>query len=111
MYADPSNPGIKQFREIRAREKKVGVLRAEIMVNNPDLSQSHANEIALASLRAAERSAATTIKVKGRRPSTVRGRQHNKNRKPKTRSVEVQVVNRLTTCALLVAAIIGEQDK
>lgn len=93
MHVDESHKGLKKYREARARNKKVAILREEIKTNNPKLSHNQATEIAKASLRSQEASAAKTIKVKGRKGKGKGGKRHSK---PKTITVEVQVVNRLS---------------
>ena len=93
MHVDENHPGLKKFREARARKKKLAILREEIKKNNPKLSHNQAQEIAKASLRAQEASAATTIKVQGRKG---KGKGRKRHSKPKAVTVKVQVVNRLS---------------
>jgi len=91
MHADSNHPGLKKFREIKAKEKQIAILRAEIMENNPMYSEKHAHEIAVAAYRA--QNASRTIQVKGRKQ---KGR-HNKGRRGphhKILSVKVEVVNK-----------------
>jgi len=85
MYIDPNNPGIKKFREARARGKALAIKRNEIRKANPSLSDNQVEEIIKAQARAEKQS--KTIKVggqgknrkhKGKRPRKFKGKQEKK---------------------------------
>lgn len=84
MYVDPNNPGIKKFREARARGKALAIKRAEIRKANPSLSDNQVEEIIKAQERAEKQS--KTIKVggnakknhKAKRPRKFKGKQKKK---------------------------------
>jgi hypothetical protein len=89
MYADPNNPSIKRFREIRDREKELAVLRKQIRETNPTCSDRQLHQIALAAYRA--KNAERTIKVLRQRKQ-----RHTKKRSRHWNNsfdVRVQVVN------------------
>lgn len=93
MYADPNNPSIKKFREIRAREKEIATLRKQIRETNPTCSDNQLQQIALAAYRA--KNAERTIKVLRQRK-----RKHAKRRSRRGNNsfnVRVQVVNNQET--------------
>jgi hypothetical protein len=94
MHADPNHPGLKKFREARAKDKAIAILRKEILENNPAYSDKQAQEIALAAYRA--QNASRTIKVQGRKN---KGRKHHgkgrRHPKHKVLSVQVEVVNKV----------------
>ena len=96
MKANDNHPGLKKFREARAKDKAIAILRNEIKENNPSLSDSQVQEIAKASYRA--QIAQRTIKVKGRKNQRHnhkgKGRR-NKSLKHKVLSVQVEVVNKV----------------
>ena len=69
MYSDPRHPGLKKFREIRAKEKAIAILRNEIKANNPDLSDARVQEIAKASYRAKNATQNQGKKQHRRKPS------------------------------------------
>jgi hypothetical protein len=91
MHIESNHPGLKKYREKRAKSRAAAILRNNIRENNPNLSDRQVEEIAKASLRAKK---ARTIKVQGRKGKR-KGKGSERNPKPKTREVKVQVVNRL----------------
>jgi hypothetical protein len=92
MHADHNHPGLKKFREIKAKEKEIAILRKEILENNPMYSEKQAQEIAQAAYRA-KNASQRTIQVKGRN----RKGRHNKGLSGpyhKTLSVKVEIINK-----------------
>lgn len=90
MHADFNHPGLKKYREARAKDKAIAILRNEIRQNNANLSNSQVEKIAQAAYRA-QNAQPRTIKVKGK------GRKHHsrKSKNNKTLTVKVEVVNSL----------------
>jgi len=86
MYANDRHPGLKKFREIRAKEKAIAILRNEIKGNNPDLSDSQVREIAQASYRA--KNASMPKKRNHKRRSNTPQRRYSPNL-----SVKVEVLS------------------
>lgn len=94
MHADDKHPGLKKFREIRAREKQIAILREEIKVNNPSLTNQQVQEVAKASLCAKQASAPKAKRNKGK--SKGKSKYSGRNFDAPTRSVKVEVVTKLT---------------
>ena len=78
-YCDGRHPGLKKYREARAKGKEKAILRKEIVKNNPDLANKpkQLEAIVEGALRAKQ---SRTIEVKGR---------NRKGRKGQTRKVVV----------------------
>ena len=68
MHVDSNHPGLKHFREVKARDRAIAIIRAEVKSNNPDISDSRAHEIAKASYIAKQR----TVSKKTKRPTSRR---------------------------------------
>ena len=64
MHADTNHPGLKLFREIKARDRAIAIIRNEVKKNNPEMSHKQAQEIAKASYAAQTRG----VSSKARKP-------------------------------------------
>lgn len=87
MHADPNHPGLKKYREARARDKRRAIMRAEIRKNNPSLSDNQVEEIIKAQERAEKQGRIIKVgekpkknrKHKGRHSKKFKGRQESKS--------------------------------